>query len=151
MRRAAIALALLALACASSQPADGNQLDIELVQVYGPSDLGIVRGSSAMQIEYAVRIANRSAQPVTLRRISLQSVGSGAYQLRPEEQSYTVMIPPDTSESVRLTARGYFSGTASGDASREPVTLRAILYFEAAAGPFRRIITQNIGQFPGPR
>ena len=150
MKRAAIALLLLA-ACASSDVNDKTRPEVEFAQVFGPSDLGVTRGAATMQIEYAVRIGNRSAQPITLRRISVTSVGSGSYQLRPEEQSYTETIAPDTYGTVKLSARGYFVGNAMGDTSREPVTLRAILYFDAPEGSFRRIVTQNIGQFPGAR
>ena len=149
MKRAAIVLLLLT-ACASSDDS-ASRAEIEFAQVYGPGDLGMVRGSNTMNIEYAVRIGNRSAEPITLRRISVTSVGSGSYQLRPEDQSYNAMIAPDTGTVVKLSARGYFVGSSTGEASREPVTLRAILYFEAPAGPFRRIVTQNIGQFPGAR
>jgi hypothetical protein len=149
MRYAAIALLLLA-ACATSDPKTSTT-DIQFEQVYGPSDLSLVRGANTMTIEYAVNVGNRGTEAITLRRISVSSVGSGAYALRPEEQSYNVAIAPDTSGTVKLTARGYFSGNSSGDASREPVTLRAIFYFDAPSGPFRRIVTQNLGQFPGMR
>ena len=149
MRKAAIALLLLA-ACASSDP-QSRTTEIQFAQVYGPSDLTLVRGANTMQIEYAVSIGNRGAEPITLRRISVSSVGSGSYSLRPEDQAYNVAIAPDTTEAVKLMARGYFVGTGSGEASREPVTLRAILYFDAPSGAFRRIVTQNLGQFPGMR
>ena len=147
MRYAAIALLLLA-ACTSSDNPLAKDAVVEFEQVYGPSNLTLVRGTNTMPIEYSVRIGNRGQEAFTLKRISVSSVGSGSYALRPEEQVYDVAIAPDTAEAVKLTARGYFSGNANGDASREPVTLRAILYFDAPSGAFRRIVTQNLTQFP---
>lgn len=152
MKRAAIPLLLLLAACGSSSgDANRSRAEVEFEQVYGPGDVGLVRGANTMNIEYAVHIGNRSAEPITLRRISVSSVGTGSYRLRPEEQIYDETIPPDAAGVVKLSARGYFVGTSTGEASREPVTLRAILYFDAPAGSFRRIVTQNIGQFPGAR
>lgn len=151
MKCVAIPLLLFLTACGSSSDVDRSRAEVEFAQVYGPGDLGLVRGANTMNIEYAVRIGNRSAEPITLRRISVSSVGTGSYRLRPEEQVYDETIAPDAAGIVKLSARGYFVGTSTGEASREPVTLRAILYFDAPAGSFRRIVTQNIGQFPGVR
>lgn len=147
MKRAAIALLLLLGGCASSNVDDPNRPDVEFIQVYGPSDLTPARGANTMQIEYAVRIGNRSADDITLRRISVMSVGEGAYQLRPEEQTYSATIPPDTLVTVKLTARGYYVSNSVGDVSKEPVTVRAILFFDSPRGSFRRIVNQNLGQF----
>jgi hypothetical protein len=149
MRKAAAIALLLLAACSTTTTGPSSLAEVEFQQVYGPKDLSLVRGNNTMQIEYAVRVGNRGTEPITLRRISVSSVGSGSYALRPEEQAYNVAIPPDTAQAVKLTARGYFSGTSTSEASREPVMLRAILYFDAPAGSFRKIVTQNLGQFPG--
>lgn len=151
MNRAAILLAMSVAACSSG----GSSIvkpEIQMIQLYAPADIGYARGQNTSMAEFGFQILNRAAEPITLRRIQIETVGDGGYYLRREDRSYTRTIGSGETVAETIQARAYFRTTGSGTASTEPVLLRATLYFEAPSGPFRQIVLRNIGQFSqGPR
>ena len=151
MQRAVIALALLAAACSSGggQNAQIIPPELELVELVGPSDIGFPE--TRTEIQYEMRVANRSSEPITLRRIEISSVGSGAYALRRDRFPFHERIEPDGFSSVTFWAKAWTRSSLSGFVSTEPVTVRAIVYFETPVGPFQRIITRELSQFPQGR
>ena len=151
MKRALIVVALLLVgACSSSSQTSvvNPPPEIDVVQVYGPSDLPYSRGQDSVMGEYAFRVANNANIPITLRRIELSSMGGSTIALRREDRAFNRTVNPGSAEVVSVNARVYFRTGVSGTPTNEPLTIRAILYFESPNGAFRRIITRNIGQFP---
>ena len=152
MKHAAIALVALAAACSSSSNVDIIKPEIQLVQLYAPTDIGYARGQNTSMAEFGFQITNRAGEPITLRRISIQSVGEGGYELRPEDKTYERRIGSGEVAQETIQARAYFRTNSAGSASTEPVLLRATLYFDSPQGKFRQIVLRNIGQFSdGPR
>jgi hypothetical protein len=144
--------ALLAAACSTGRAnGDGNRLrpDIAIEQLVGPAQLGYPGGR--VDIQYEVRVGNRAAEPITLRRIEVSSIGGGAYRLRHESYPFNATLQANQQGSIQFWAHALQSGpTFRG--SNEPVTLRAILYFDSPSGKFQQIVMQSLGQFDdGPR
>lgn len=140
------------MGCSSTDDLKIVRPEIALIQLYAPVDLGHARGGGTMFAHFGVRIANRSAEPITLRRIDLQSIGGGGYYLRREDRSFDETIPPGSVGAVEMQAQAYFLATPSGTPSHEPVTIRAICFFDSPVGSFRQIVVRNISQFSaGPR
>ena len=87
MRRSVAAVALLVLVACSSTRSDsglGNakvdviKPQIEIAQISSiPHAARHVTGG--IPVHYSMRVANRSAEQITLKSVSLQSVGMGAY------------------------------------------------------------------------
>ena len=152
MNRFAACLVIAALwGCSSSGP-DIVRPEIELVQLYGPTDLVYTQGASSVMANFGFRISNRAAEPITLRRIELESSGEGGYYLRPEGKPFTRQIGPGEVAEETMQALALFRTTPSGAASNEPVMLRATFHFDSARGTFRKVLLRNIGQFSsGPR
>lgn len=146
---AAVALVLLA-ACASSSKSTApvTPPDVNIAQVYGPSDLPYSRGVSSVNAEWAIQVTNKADVPITLTHISLQSVGMGTMAMRREERSYQAVVPPGATGEVRLSAQLYFTSDSSGSPTREPLTLRATMNFDSPKGKFVKIKQQNLSQFP---
>ena len=150
MRYVVIALALTLAACSSG--VDILKPEIQMVQIYAPTDIGYARGQNTSMAEYGFQITNRSTEPLTLRRIKIETVGGGGYALRPEDRSYEQRIGAGEVAQATIQARAYFRTTGAGTASNEPVLIRATLYFDSAEGSFRQIVMRNISQFSqGPR
>jgi len=150
MKRIIILAALLLGACASSKDAQILKPEIQLLQLNAPVDVGYATGPT--QIQFEAKIANRSGEPITLRRIEIQSVGTGSYVLRKESFSYHETISPEHFASVKFWAHGYGFATDRGRTpSAEPVNLRSIMYFDSPVGSFHQIVTRYISQFPGDR
>ena len=56
--------------------------ELQFVQLSGPAEQNYPPGD--IEVQYGMRIANRSSEPITLRRIEIRSVGlGGPYRLRP--------------------------------------------------------------------
>lgn len=126
--------------------------EIQLVQLYGPTDLPYTQGATSLTAHFGFRILNRAAEPITLRHIELESSGEGGYYLRREARAFTRQIEPGEVAEETMQALAYFRTTASGAASNEPVMLRATFHFDSARGSFRQVLLRNIGQFSaGPR
>jgi hypothetical protein len=148
MRTISAVLLVALCACSSTDPNDNRvKPEIQIVELYGPSDLRYARGQNTLDAEYGFRIANRSAEELTLRRIDLSSTGSGAYVIRREDRAFNSIIPADTYGDVRMNARVFFNSRPDGTTSTEPVTIRAVLYFDSPSGSFRQILIRNLGQF----
>lgn len=146
MKHALLASVLAIAGCASSAP-DITRPQIDIVQVYAPTDLGYARGHNSMTAEFAFRVINNANQPITLRRVNIQSSGEGGYYLRREDKNFHHQLGPGQAVEDKLQALAYFRTTVSGNASTEPVTLRATFYFDSPAGNFRQIVIRNLSQF----
>ena len=148
---AAVSCALLA--CSSGSGAKIIHPELQFVQLSGPAEQNYTPGD--IEVQYGIRIANRSSEPITLRRIQLRSVGlGGPYTLRPTTYYFERVIQPEKFEDVTFWAKAVAEGDGMAPDARAPVTVRAVVVFESPAGGFRNIITQMIeqtGTLGGPR
>lgn len=122
---------------------------MQIVQVYGPSDLNYSRGTSSVEAQYALQITNRADEPIRLRHVTLESVAGTTIVMRREDRGFDNEIPPGQTGQALVNARVYFTSDMSGSPTREPLTLRATMTFDSAKGSFHRIVQKMIGQFPG--
>jgi hypothetical protein len=144
-------LALAAISCSSSgskpnQNANLLRPEIAIEQLVGPADLGYPGGQ--VDVQYQVTVGNRSAEPITLRRIEVSSVGGGAYRLRRESYPFNATLGANQQGSIQFWAHALQAGPVFRG-STEPVTLRAILYFQSPAGSFQQIVMKSLEQFGG--
>ena len=155
MRNALIAAAVLALAvsCSSSQPTGSdattvNSLkpEIEIDQISSvPAAARHVTGG--VPIQYAMRIGNRSGEALTLKSVSLVSVGSGAYNIS-GSTSFGKQIEPDQERTFEFWMPASISNPTIVGANG-PVTLRATVYFGSPAGNFQETIIRQVNAMPG--
>jgi len=139
----------LALSCASKKGVTLIRPEIALVQIVGPAEVGYPRGQ--MDIQYGMRVANRSAETITLRRIDISSFGSGAYTLRREQHPFNQSVPPDQYADVTFWVRALARGGPFTMGANEPVTVRIIAYFDSPEGPFTQLVQRDLMQFEGAR
>jgi hypothetical protein len=156
MKHAALALTcLLVLACASSAPTTPQvgkvkiaEPDIEFLQLIGPADLNYPAGD--MEVQYGMRIANRSTDAITLRRVEMSTVGGGGpYMLRSQTYYFKTVVGPDQYNDVAWWARAVARGNAFAVDANAPVSVRAIAYFETPHGMIRKVLMRNFTQFGG--
>lgn len=144
MRRFVIAAAFLLAACSTSR--DRVQIqppDIQLRQVIGPADQGYPSGP--IQVRYEIAIANRSSEPLTLTRIEVESVGTGAYQLIRDALRFNQTVAPLSTERMQFWVRA-FARPQSRAGVGEPVTFRGIFYFDTPVGQVHRVLMTNLPQ-----
>jgi hypothetical protein len=151
MKQAAFAsMLLLAAACASSKAQDGKpatpDVAIGVAQLVGPAQLNYPYGR--MEVQYEFQIQNPSAQPITLIRIEVSTLNTagGPYSLRRDFYNVNKTIPANATDSVTLWAKAF--GYGRGIRENEPITLRAIMYFQSPSGNFQKIFIRELSQYP---
>lgn len=137
-------LAALTLACASggsSTDANVTRPDVQIAQLNGlPAAARNITGG--VSINYAVRVRNHADQPITLKRVSVQSMNEGAYNVAPTSRPFDVRINPEQFQDVEFwvpaqTGRSLVGGNG-------PVTLRVTCEFDSAAGRFQEIVVRTV-------
>jgi hypothetical protein len=143
---AAIALALLFVACASNSgmysSADNGGVAVSLDQVAGGSDMFYFRG--AVNVQYRLTIENPTNDTITLRRIRLDTVGRGAYALRTGSTPISATVAPRSTVTIPLSAWGQSAGGFIR--STEPVTLRGVAMFDSPHGSFQSVFNEILPQ-----
>lgn len=147
--RTTVALLFLAAACASQSQKNGAKITdpvIEVEQEVGPYELNYPVGQ--IEFKYNFQITNRWSQPMTAVRVNVATLNpsGGAYQLRRDFYNVRETIPPGESRVVTFWAKGYSYGR--GPRETEPVTMRAIVYFDTPAGTYQKVLMAELPQGP---
>jgi len=130
MRNAAVLLLAFALvSCSSSSTPKANiiQPEVDLQQVIGPAELNYPSGYADLKFE--VDIENRSGEPITLRRVELATIGTGAYLLRRDFHVYNETIAPHRTGAITVWAKAQIYGGTTSE--QEPVRVRGVLHCES--------------------
>lgn len=140
---AAAVLFLPILGCAT------NNARVGLIE----PDFRIVQTSSAAQaarhitggiaVEYYAEIVNNSAETITLKRIHVESMGYGGYDLEPSSRPFDIPIPANQLAAVRFWVPAHIA-QASIVGANGPVTVRAKIEFDSAEGMFQKIYVQQV-------
>ena len=142
-----LVLALAAAGCTTTgQKVNITEPDIDVAQEVGPQELNYPEGP--MELKYDFRITNHWNQPMTVIRVDVQTLNpaGAAYSLRHDFYTVRATIPPGESGDVSFWAKGYGYGRGPRDA--EPVTLRAVVYFETPAGTYQKVLMRELQQAP---
>lgn len=138
--------ALLLLACCSLQQAGKSNLPeptIELNQLSRVAD-PTHNMTGPLSVQFQVTITNNATQPIELRRVELQSIGFGSYNLS-ATHPFQTSIAPGATESVSFWASGSIDNSSMNGANG-PVTLRASVQFESAAGAFQSTVIRSVNR-----
>lgn len=139
----AVSLLFLSAACASQRnnlKGDIADPGIQIIQTSAvPPAARHVEGG--LLVSYAIRVTNHATEPITLRRISLQSMSEGAYHVS-HAASYDLAIPAAQSQDVELNAPAQTGRSLVG--ANGPVTLRVTAEFDSPRGRFQQIVTRVV-------
>jgi hypothetical protein len=147
MRNAFLSLLLLTLlpGCASSGTGTGKSglPEPTLVLMQTSSVPPVAREMEGnLPIQFHLRVKNNATQPITLKRVSLQSVGEGAYAVN-GSRPFNTPIGPGQSEEVEFWIPATIP-YASIAGANGPVTIRTIAQFDSGAGKFQTVATENV-------
>ena len=144
--KCALAVLLLAAGCASSDStSNAPGIDVSLTQVSsGARDLFYMSGP--INLQYGLTVRNPTNEPLTLRRLNLETMSAGAYALHTGSQTVNQPIAPGGETVFRFATWGHARGGYLR--AEEPVTIRGTAQFEEPNGhKFQRVFTQTISQF----
>ena len=141
MKRLILA-ALFIAGCASSNQSSGPDVQLALVQQGLSPDIYYFSGPISLQ--YQLLVTNPTNQPITLKRLDLQTEGQGAYYVR-TSGTMNLLIPPNSTTTRDI----YVWGSSRGGylTAGEPVTMRMSAIFDDGSGKaFAKIAIQNLRQ-----
>lgn len=147
MKRVILLLTAAAvLACSSAPKLKVLRPEIQFLQLVGPADLNYPSGQ--IEVQYGVRVANRSSEPITLKQIRMEPVGGGGpYTLRRETYYFNQQVAPDHFSDVTFWARASAEGNANAGDAHAPVTVRAIAVFDTPNGSIREVVMSTLQQY----
>lgn len=139
-------LALMFSSCSSSRvPSNVSMIPPELmIRQVGGTAYAARHEEGNIPMRFEIDILNKTAEPITLERIEMQSMGEGAYTLSTITKPFDRRLEPDRVETVELFAPAYVNKTILG--GNGPVTLRATAYFKNSLGSFRQIYIQQVNE-----
>ena len=142
-RAALAALLILVAAGCSSSSAGGGKAEILIAQTNSlPAAARFTDG--ALSIHYAVRVENRAAEPITLKRVNVQSVSEGAYYVAPQSKPYDATIAPGQRQEVELWVTASPGRSVVGN--NGPVSLRVTCEFESSSGKFQQVVMRRVNE-----
>lgn len=146
MQRFVVLLSVLVLAgCATALKIPAP--DIQFAQLVGPDELNWP-AEGPIEMQFAMKVANRADEAITLRQIQIESTGDGGpYAVQREQYYFNREIAGGATEVIEFWADAYaFSGRGRQLDARAPVTIRGVAFFEAPSGNFRRTFFANLTQ-----
>lgn len=143
MRIAALLIALLTLSCGSTHSANVLMPQLHMEQLTGVSQSAFMRGP--LSIRYKLFVYNRSSEEITLRQLELRTVSPGAYVPSSSPLPFNQRVAPNTTAMITFSVRAFAAGGQG--ISNQPVTVRAVAYFESPEGPFYQTFVENFDQF----
>jgi hypothetical protein len=149
-----LAVALAALSCSSMRsdsglgqaPASLIRPEITLVQLGGvPGAARHVTGG--VPVNLRIQVANKSAEAITLKSLTVVSMGRGAYDVDQTSRPFKLTVKPDGYETADFWVPATADATILG--TNGPVTLRVVAHFDSPVGQFDEIVIQQVGGTSG--
>jgi hypothetical protein len=141
------ALLLFAASCATSDATSTIEPEITIVQLSRVVE-GMRSDTGPVSVHYGVEVRNPTDAPIHLDRVSVQSIGGGAYDLPAHSQGFDVTIASKETKSIDFWAPAYVVNPAASGANG-PVTIRATVELDAAGKKFQKISMQNVSPAGG--
>ena len=151
IRKVIVLIAAIAAASCSSTRTDsglGNARvrvpdpDVRIIQISQVA--AVARGiTGGIPVQYRIRVANHAAEPITLVRVTVQSLGSGAYTLNPNSRAFDLKIQPEGFADAEFWAPATIED-ATVYGANGPVTLRCLTEYDSPMGHFQNLVVQQV-------
>lgn len=99
-----------------------DDFDVAVVQSNTPT---VMEGHNTADVRFDITVRNRTAEPYTIRRIALQSLGGSTYRVPVTTRGYEKTLEPGTEAKIEYWASTEVSDSTVG--ARAPLVLRTTL------------------------
>ncbi|MGZ5493630.1 MAG: hypothetical protein ACXW3E_09185 [Thermoanaerobaculia bacterium] len=156
MRKSAVAVIVLLLAACSSMKSDSG-LGATKVNIAKPEmqirQLSTVAVAAryvegGLPIQYALKVLNHAGEPITLKQVTVSSMGYGAYDVPQTSRPFSAVIQPEQTQVVDFWVPANVENVSLVGANG-PVTLRVVAYFDSPVGQFQEIVVQQVNANTG--
>jgi hypothetical protein len=140
----AILSILLLGGCASQM--NNTKVDIAQpqVEIQQLSSVPIVaeQVTGGMPVQYRMSVTNAAQVPITLRRVAMRSMGSGAYTVQPTSKPYSLVIAPGATETFDLWVPAYVTTSVAG--ANGAVALQLRTQYDTSSGSFENVTVSQV-------
>jgi hypothetical protein len=157
MRKSAVAVVILLLAAACSSMKSDSGLGAAKVNVVKP-EIQIQQLSNVpvaaqhieggLPIQYALKVLNHASNPITLKQVTVVSMGYGAYDVPQTSRPFSAVVQPEQIQVVDFWVPANI-GNVSLVGANGPVTLRVVASFDSPVGQFQQIVIQQVNANTG--
>jgi hypothetical protein len=151
---AVVALFVLS-SCASMQSDSGKgSLNVNIpkpdMQIQQLSSVPVAARhiEGGLPIQYALAVQNHAGGPITLKQVTIVSMGYGAYDVPSTSRPFKAVIQPDQTQVVDFWVPANIKTTSLVGANG-PVTLRVMATFDSPDGQFQQMIVQQVNATTG--
>jgi len=95
-----------------------------------------------LPIKFQVRVANNSMENITLKNLTLVSMGRGAYEVEQTSRPFSLTVRPDASGTADFWVPALAGTSILG--ANGPVTMRIIAHFDSPVGQFDEVVIQQV-------
>lgn len=150
MNRRALLLLSLLLAAACASAGGGAGIAKPKVQIIARTSLANLAPTmaTAIAVHYELRITNVAEVPVTLKRVDLDSMAGGGFEVAAKTRLFDVAIPPGETRSVDFDTTAFINDPLSFE-SRAPVAIRAQALFDSPQGKLQTSVQQRVSMYSG--
>lgn len=136
-------LAFLVPARCTTANATANLIEPEFrIRQVGGQAYAARHVQGAISVNFQVEIINRSAEPLEVNRIQVESMGAGAYSLPSSSRPFARTIPPEHIEVFELWVPASTETTILG--ANGPVTIRSVVSFTSSIGKFQKVYVRQV-------
>lgn len=149
MRKAIAALVVVAaLAGCSSTSSDSKKVKLARPEILfvQTSDIPVAAryADGGVTIHYAMRVQNKATEPITLKRVTVQTISEGAYHVSPTSKPYNVSIAAAQDEDFDFWVAATPGLSLVG--LNGPVTVRVTTEFDSSQGTFQHIVVRRVNE-----
>lgn len=101
-----------------------------------------------LPIQYALAVQNHAGGPITLKQVTIVSMGYGAYDVPSTSRPFQAVIQPDQTQIVDFWVPANIKNTSLVGANG-PVTLRVMATFDSPDGQFQHMVVQQVNATTG--
>lgn len=144
MRTSVAFLALILIgACASQRNNAPAVADPEIsLEQLSSAPATVEHMTGGIPVQFRLSVTNTAAFPITLRRLDVQSLGSGGYNVSPTSLPFNVVIPPGGTGSVEFWVPAYATTSVAG--VNGAVAVRLMSQFDSPSGVFQNVSVRQV-------
>jgi hypothetical protein len=151
---AAFSIVLALTGCASSSDSDGpdassiniKEPEVRIAQLSTVAEVAR-HVTGGLPVQYRVEVQNAAEESITLKRVTLATIGEGAYNLPNTSRPFNIEVPANGTKAVDFWASAnVVNDTVFG--SNGPVSLRVSAFFDSPKGQFVKTMVEQVHYTP---
>jgi hypothetical protein len=115
--------------------------EIHLVQLSAQPQIA-EHVTGGIPIDFGVSVTNHANIPITLKRINIQSMGSGGYNVPSSSKPFDKVIAPEATEQMEFWVGAFADVSVAG--VNGAVAIRVIAQFDSPQGSFENTTVHQV-------